>query len=175
MQFYARRFEVEDLASSSGLAERGHEVHVFTTGLERNPIRETWEPGRHYPPCRGFCSHAVQDRILFRRVQAFFDRIGGLDIVNSNASAGRRHASERRCVEAEQRVKMSNGRSLPGASLAAESSLFSPPRQGVLPWIRLGTKGSPCTLQAFASFLESLDAADMTRQGSVAVNKRETW
>jgi glycosyltransferase involved in cell wall biosynthesis len=76
--------------AATGLAARGHEVHVFTTSLQRSETKEV----RHGCLTVHYIEGTVPTQYkteYFDRALSLFKELGGFDIVHSNSSAGRRH------------------------------------------------------------------------------------
>jgi glycosyltransferase involved in cell wall biosynthesis len=75
---------------AKGLAQRGHEVHVFTTSLERSNERESCDDGVVVHYIKGTVPRQYKTE-YFDGALKLFREIGRFDIVHSNSSAGRRH------------------------------------------------------------------------------------
>jgi glycosyltransferase involved in cell wall biosynthesis len=79
---------------ATGLAQRGHEVHVFTTSIEASATKPAASDARDGAVIVHFIENAEPRQYsseYFDGAFKLFQQIGPFDIVHSNSSAGRRH------------------------------------------------------------------------------------
>jgi glycosyltransferase involved in cell wall biosynthesis len=82
--------QVRAYLAATGLARRGHEVHVFTTSMQGSKTKEARDSGLFVHYVDGTVPTQYKTE-YFDRAFRLFQELGGFDLVHSNSSAGRRH------------------------------------------------------------------------------------